>query len=82
MLDHARHEADTIVAKAEADTKALISRREKMAKDKIAAAERGAIEELRATAAAAAAAAASTLIAAKHTAKADQKLVDEAIAGI
>jgi len=42
MLDYARAEADGIVAKAEADATAAISRREKMASDKIAAAERAA----------------------------------------
>lgn len=82
MLEHAKSEADAIVAKAEADTKALIKRREKMAEDKIAAAERGAIAELRAKAANAAAAAARQLIAANHNAKADKSLVDEAIGGI
>ena len=82
MLEHARHEAEAIVAKAADDTKALIKRREKMAEDKIAAAERGAIEELRAKTAAAAAGAAQSLIAANHSAKADKALVDEAIAGL
>lgn len=82
MLEHARHEAEAIVAKAEADTTTMIGRREKMAADKISAAERGAIDDLRATAARAAAAAAGKLIAAKHGAEADKALVDEAIAGI
>ena len=82
MLEHAKSEADAIVAKAETDTKALIKRREKMAEDKIAAAERGAIAELRAKAANAAASAARQLIAANHNAKADKSLVDEAIGGI
>ncbi|HQV03724.1 MULTISPECIES: hypothetical protein [unclassified Novosphingobium] len=82
MIEHARHEAEAIVAKGAEDTKALIKRREKMAEDKIAAAERGAIDELRAKAAAAAAGAAGTLIAANHDAKADKGLVDEAIAGL
>jgi len=82
MIEHAKSEADAIVAKAEADTKALIKRREKMAEDKIAAAERGAIAELRTKAANAAAAAARQLIAANHNAKADKALVDEAIGGI
>ena len=50
--------------------------------NEIAAAERGAIDELRARAARAAAAAAGKLIAAEHSAQADQALVDEAIAGI
>ena len=82
MLDHARYEADQIVAKAAADTKDVIARREKMAADKIAAAERGAVEDLRARAAAAAAAAASQLIAQNHGAAADKALVDGAIAGL
>ena len=82
MIEHAKSEADAIVAKAEADTKVLIKRREKMAEDKIAAAERGAIAELRTKAANAAAAAARQLIAANHNAKADKALVDEAIGGI
>lgn len=82
MLDHARHEADAIVAKAEADTTAMIARREKMAEDKIAAAERGAIADLRAKAAQAAATAARGLIAENHGAAADRVLVDQAIGGI
>ena len=82
MLEHARGEAEAIVAKAAEDTKTLIKRREKMAEDKIAAAERGAIDELRAKTAAAAAGAAQALIAAQHDAKADKPLVDEAIAGL
>jgi F-type H+-transporting ATPase subunit b len=82
MLAHARSEADAIVAKATDDTTALIARREKMAEDKIGAAERGAVAELRAKAAAAAATAARGLIAANHDAKADKALVDDAIAGL
>ena len=82
MLAHARSEADAIGAKATDDTTALIARREKMAEDKIGAAERGAVAELRAKAAAAAATAARGLIAANHDAKADKALVDDAIAGL
>lgn len=82
MLDHARHEAETIVTKAEADTRAVIGRREKMAEDKIAAAERAAIAELRARAAAAATTAARGLIKSNHSSEADRALVDQAIAGI
>lgn len=82
MLAHARHEAEAIVAKAEADTSDLIQRREKMAEEKIAAAERGAVAELRAKAAEAAATAARGLIAANHDAKADKALVEGAIAAL
>lgn len=82
MVAHAQTEAQAIIAKAEADTTALIARREKMAEDKIAAAERGAVAELRIKAAEAATAAARGLIAANHNAKADKALVDEAIGGL
>lgn len=82
MLVHARSEAEAIVAKAEADTTALIARREKMAEDKISAAERAAIADLRSRAANAATVAARGLIAGNHSAKADKALVDEAISGI
>ena len=61
---------------------ALIARRTRSAEDKIAAAERNAVAELRAHAADAAAQAARALIATGHDAKADKALVDEAIAGI
>lgn len=79
MLAHARSEADAIVAQAKTDASALIERRGKMAQDKIAAAERGAIAEVRAKAASAAAAAAGSLIAQRNDAKADKALIDGAI---
>lgn len=79
LLAHAREEADTIVAQARTDAASLIERRGKMAEDKIAAAERAAVAEVRARAANAATAAATKLIAEKHDAKSDKPLVDEAI---
>jgi len=79
LLAHAKEEADAIVAQARANAASLIERRGKMAEDKIAAAERAAIAEVRATAAAAAAAAATALIAEKHDATADKALVDKEI---
>lgn len=82
MLTHAKGEAEAIVAKAQADTTALIARREKMAEDKIGAAERGAVAELRSRAAETATAAARGLITTNHSAKADKALVDEAIGGL
>lgn len=82
MLAHARSEADAIVAQAKTDASALIERRGKMAEDKIAAAERGAIAEVRARAASAAAAAAAALIAERNDAKSDKVLVDQAIEGL
>ena len=82
MLEHARHEAEAIVTKAQADTTDLIARREKMASEKIAAAELAAVQDLRNKAAAAAAAAAGSLIRSGHNAAADKPLVDQAIAGL
>jgi F-type H+-transporting ATPase subunit b len=82
LLAHAREEADAIVSQARADATALIERRGKMAEDKIAAAERAAVAEVRAKAASAAAAAATRLIAEKHDANLDGRLVDEAITAL
>jgi F-type H+-transporting ATPase subunit b len=82
MIERAKHEAEAIVAKADADAKALVERRTRMAEEKIAAEERAAINQLRASAAAAAAAAAEKLIAERLDASADAKLVDQAIAGL
>ena len=82
MIEHASHEAAAIVAAAKEQTTALIARREKMAQDKIGAAERSALADVRATAASAATAAARGLIAENHDAKADKSLVDAAIAGL
>jgi len=79
LLERARHEADEIVAKAKSDAEALIERRSRMAEDKIAAEERAAVEQLRAATASAAAKAAARLIAERHDAATDSKLVDQAI---
>lgn len=82
MIEHARHEAEGLIAKAASDSDAMIVRRQKMAEDKIGAAERGAVDELRAKAANVAASAARGLISEQHGSVADKKLVDEAIAAI
>jgi len=79
LLERAKHEADEIIAKAKADAEALVGRRTRMAEDKIAAEERAAVEQLRATAAEAAANAAARLIAERHDAGTDARLVDHAI---
>ena len=79
LLERAKHEAEEIVAKAKTDAEALIDRRTRMAEDKIAAEERSAIDQLRATAADAASKAAARLIAERHDAASDGKLVDQAI---
>ena len=79
LLARAEHEADEIVAKAKTDAEALIERRTRMAEDKIAAEERSAVEQLRAAAADAATKAAARIIADRHDASTDAKLVDKAI---
>jgi len=73
--------ADT-VAKAKQDAADLIARHKSLSEAKIAAAERAAIDELRAKAANAAAAAARGLIAEQHDAAADEKLVNQVIGGL
>lgn len=82
LLERAKHEATDIVAKARADAEALVERRTRMAEDKIAAEERSAIEQVRASAANAATRAAAKLIAERHDAATDQRLVDQAIKDI
>ena len=82
MLANAQHEADAILKKAEADSKAMVERRKRMAEDKIAAAEREAVEDVRNRAVNAATTASRKLIADKHDAEADRLMADKVIAGI
>jgi F-type H+-transporting ATPase subunit b len=80
MIERARTEAEGIVRQAETDAAALVERRTRIAEDKIAAAERAALDEVRAKAASAAAAAAERLIRERLDAAADKKMVDATIA--
>jgi F-type H+-transporting ATPase subunit b len=82
MIERARHEAEGIIEQAKADTAALIERRGRMAEDKIAAAERAAIDQVRARAADAAAAAAARIIEQDLDAGGDKAMVDETITGL
>ncbi len=82
IVDHAEGEAKALIAKAKADAADLVVRRGKMAQDKIAAAERSAIADVRAKAVDAATRAAATLIADVHGANGDKPLVDKTIAGL
>ena len=82
LIERAQHQADAIRAQAEADAARLIERRTRMAEDKIAAAERSALAEVRAKAVDAATAAAERLIRERHDAAADRATVDEAIASL
>lgn len=79
MKAAAEAEAKAIVAKAKSDATALIARRTQSAEDKIAAAERAAIADVRTKAAEVATAAAARLIAERHDATADKALVEAAI---
>ncbi|MGE0179092.1 MAG: F0F1 ATP synthase subunit B [Sphingomonas sp.] len=79
MLERARTEAAGILAQAETDATALVERRTRMAEDKIAAAERAAVDSVRARAASAAAAAAEQLIKDRLDDASDRALVDAAI---
>jgi len=78
----AERQAEEIVEKAKLDADALIERHKTIAADKIATAERAAVEELRAKVATAAAVAARELIAEKHGEAADRKLADQIIGGL
>jgi F-type H+-transporting ATPase subunit b len=82
MLESAKAEAEAILTRAEADSKALVERRKRMAQDKISAAEREAVAEVRAKAALAAATASRKLIGENLDAETDRKLADDLIAGI
>jgi F-type H+-transporting ATPase subunit b len=82
IVDHAEAEAKALLVKAESDAAELVARRGKMAEDKIGAAERAAIAEVRAKAADVAARAAASIIAETHGAAADKTLVDKTIAGL
>ena len=82
MVAHAEEEAKALRVKAEADAAELVQRRGRMAEDKIAAAERQAIADIRVKTADAAARAAAAILAEKHDAAADRALVDRTIAGL
>ena len=77
-----RSKPDALIAKANTDAADLVERRGRMAEDKIAAAERAALAEVRTHAANAAARAAAALIADRHDAAADRALVDRTISGL
>ena len=82
IVEHAEQEAKALLAKAKTDSAELVKRRGQMAEDKIGAAERAAVAEVRAKAADAATKAAAAIIADTHGAGADKPLVDKAIAGL
>ena len=79
MLQGAQAEADAILAQAESESAKMVDRRKRMAEDKIAAAEREALDSVRQRAVEAAALASKAIIADTHTKAADSKLADEVI---
>lgn len=78
----AQEDAAQVIADAQAAAADLVVRRQKMAEDKIAAAERTAVAEIRARTVKAATAAAANLIAQNHDARSDATMVDQAIKAI
>lgn len=82
MKAAAVEEAKLIVATAKVAATDMIARRAKAAEDKIAAAERTAIADVRAKAASVSAAAAAQLIAVHHDAAADASLIDQSISSL
>ncbi|WP_336958585.1 F0F1 ATP synthase subunit B [Sphingobium aquiterrae] len=82
MRARASEDAAALIADAKDNAAALVVRRQKMAEDKIGAAERAAVEAIRAKTVKAATNAAAVLIAEGHDAKADKALVDSAIKGL
>jgi F-type H+-transporting ATPase subunit b len=82
MLEHARAEAAQVAETARAEAAETARRRERMAMDRIGAAEKAAVAEVRQAAADLATRAAETVIAQDFHADADAHLVDRAIQGL
>jgi F-type H+-transporting ATPase subunit b len=82
LLAGARAEAGRLAKAAAADAEAAARRREKMALDRIAAAEKSAMDEVRITAAEVACVAAERVIREGLTPEGDAALVDHAITGL
>ena len=82
LIAGAKTEAERLAAAAAADAEAAAHRREQMALDRIAAAEKAALDEVRVTAAEVATTAARQVIAEGFSAEADQRLIEAAIAGL
>lgn len=82
LLEGAKSEAARLAAAAAAEAESSARRRERMALDRIAAAEKAAVDEVRFMAAEVAGVAAERVIRDGLTADADAQLVDRAIAGL
>ena len=82
LLEGAKHEAERLTAAAAAEAEAAAKRREQMALDRIAAAEKAAVDQVRLTAAQIATAASERVIRDGLTPAADAALIDRAISGL
>ncbi len=82
LLEGAKAEAERVTKAAAAEAEASSRRREQMALDRIAAAEKAAVDEVRMTAADIATRAAAAVIGTTLTPTASTALVDQAIAGL
>ncbi|MEM1134061.1 MAG: F0F1 ATP synthase subunit B [Pseudomonadota bacterium] len=80
MKERAEQESELIIAEAKENATALIARRKNLAEQKIAAAERAAIAEIREKVTTVSAQASQVLVQKKHDAEADAALVDSTIA--
>jgi F-type H+-transporting ATPase subunit b len=80
LIEGARAEAGRLAAATAAEAEASAKRREQMAIDRIAAAEKAAVDDVRTAAAEIATTAARQVLAEGLTADADARLVDQAIA--
>ncbi|HEY8290656.1 MAG TPA: F0F1 ATP synthase subunit B, partial [Acetobacteraceae bacterium] len=80
MIEGAKVEAARVATELTAEAEASTKRREQAAIDRIASAEKAALDEVRLTAVAVATAAARQVIAEGLTPEADAKLIDNAIA--
>ncbi len=79
LIERARTEADRLAAEAAAEAEAAAKRRERMAIDRIGAAEKAAVDDVRLAAADIATTAARQVIAEGLDAAADSRLIDQAI---
>lgn len=82
VIERSRQEAERVAAAAAADARASAQRRERMAMDRISAAEKAAVTDIRNLAADIATTAAVQVISEGLTAEAGAPLIDEAIAGL
>ncbi len=82
MLEHARTEAQRVGEAARTDAANSAARREQMAMDRIAAAEKAAVTDVRLAAAELAGRAAERVLSEHFTADADASLIDRAIQGL